>query len=403
MASGSTVPSGGDQAQRARPAAARPRTGDSAPSIIRHRHDLPASSSGEAGVRGGRGHLLGRCPRCPRRSASAASAPQSGRGQPPVPARHRSGRSTSARRRCTRGPGRDRRTRSPRTHRRRPAPGRRRSDSGRSRAGRPCSCGVSMPTSTAGPAGSASKPAASRSSRPPATCGCIRQPAGSHRPGAVEQDHLVRTGKILRARPGCRPARSSARSAASLGRAGTDQPGLHPPGYRLLGDHHHRLHDHRASTADMSRIACSGAAHRAGHLGPAGPGAVVDVASRRSASPPWPPAARFPTGIRCAGRAGPAPSSRLPARDPQRSDVVQPARRSCAGSAAPARHWPPARAPARRRDRAGRRRPTTRSAAPASTGAAKSSRPAGSIEESQSQKATSSAVAATRPAWQAAP
>src|SRR5882757_1690061 len=85
---------------------------------------------------------------------------------------------------------------------------------------------------------------------------------------------------------------------------------------------------------------------------------------------------------------GPRSCRLSPVRRRTRRASSRLARRACAGQA---------------RNVVGRRRPRTRSARPDSTGAARYGSSPGSSEPSQSQKQTTSAVAASSPAWQAAP
>ena len=145
----------------------------------------------------------------------------------------------------------------------------------------------------------------------------------------------------------------------------------------------------------------SGASHGAGHLGSSDPGRVAHV-----------DLVDAPAGERCAQDhfEWPAEPAILDAQSEQvesshrahRSEVGAD-RRACGGEA-------PTRETDSRRGRASatnpcdaRRAPITRSASPASTGAATAMRSAPSKEPSQSMKQTTSSVAARRPVQHAAP
>ncbi len=274
-------------------------------------------------------------------------------------------------------------------------------------------CGVSIPTSTRRAVGrdrSERRRRAARRARRP-TCGddvpARRQPSRSASPSKTSDPAAPparrrdRGHRVAPAPP--RPARPP-RSGVN----GGTQPGLHPAGHRLLGDHQQRA-DRRCARSSRQHRAhvlhrVPGAAPGAGDLRPARARAVGDVDLRDPPARRRRPAPPSPADSRCAGRAGRAPAAPAPARpasDPGRAAA-------CRSGAAPggrARRWPAAACSgqARAADRAApaeRPGPPSRRATGRPVGAS-----SGRVERgvAVAEARPASAVAASSPAWQAAP
>ena len=279
---------------------------------------------------------------------------------PVVDGRHR--HAEHARRRVARR----RRSRSPSNRRRWPGPGTRRSGSGRTRAASaPSSCGVSMPTSSAGPSGGCLEVAADDA---------LVQAAGRSGGAAATRPAASRPGR--RRRTACDAGRNRRtdgaervpqRGGGQLGRlprsvSGGNSRVLTRPGLRALGEHDQRWSLMRLSAALMSRTACSVPRSVPVTFERAEPGCVGDVDLRRSASPPGRPARTVSTGYPLRRSADRSADAGLAAGDPQRAEVAQREPRCADAPAGRARGWPAGRAAARRRGSVGRRRATTRSA-----------------------------------------
>ena len=195
------------------------------------------------------------------------------------------------------------------------------------------------------------------------------------------------------------------RAPPARGVSGRVQSGLHLAGQRLLRDDDERGHRRALAREQPRHVADRGdrAADRAGHLRAADARRVRRVDLGDAPAGRVARAAPSRAGSRCGGRAGRgrAAPRRRAARIGPRSCSRRPGR--APDQERRARGWRSARAAARRPRVVGRRRPSTRSASPASTGSTTSGRSAGSIDASASQNATIGAVAASSPACAAEP
>ena len=263
-----------------------------------------------------------------------------------------------------------------------------------------CSCGVSMPTSTAGPGRAASKAAARRASS--AAGGLAHgasSPAGSHGAGAPSKASSAAVAPAMRVDRAQRVAsvpprrpRAACVEATAAARAGSS-PG---PGTGSLAHHDRAIGRHVASTALMSRTACSvprtvPVTFERPVRGAYATSAADDPPARlpRRAAPSRP-------GSRCAGRRSADASRRFAPRDPERPDVAQVHAGAAAHPAGQLEVGQPRVQAARPRGRSARRRPTTRSAPCPQQRRRTRSASAGSSEASQSHTATNSAVAASQ-------
>ena len=262
-------------------------------------------------------------------------------------------------------------------------------------------CGVSMPMSRAAPTGRASTNACtSRSARPWPRCPTICQSAGGSSTPLTTSVRLA---------AGVRPTTSNVSSSAASATAAacTGVHGGHRRVFTVPGTGALAM----TSSAGVMRLSTSRhvphrpgrAEQTAGHLGhAAGPGCVVDV----DLLDPPPGPSRLDEHLQ---RIAEPPVAQVqieqgqPPRGSHRARGRAPGRRP---TGAAARRWPRCRAehgPGTRPDRTGRRRPSTRSARPVDDRPGHPGQLRRIEDPSASMKQTTSLVAASSPAWAAAP
>ena len=307
-------------------------------------------------------------PRTCRRRAGAAGSAFSGRARPgarAAPHRCEAGSSARRRRRADRGA----RARSPSSRRPARGRGRRRRRRERARARRRAAsgvtCGVSMPTRSAGPPTS-SNAAASRSASPSPRCAITSKPSGSQRAGLAVEGHDAPAPPSASARDrGQRVARAPPGQHGGLrgrARAGTGGSSTRP-GHRRLGDHDAALALTASAAAHVAHGVAACRLHRARSpsSGPCAGG--TRRRPRRSSSPPPPARSTISSGQPKRRSAKPSASSASRRRGAHRPEVAQ----RDAGAPPQLRRQHPvrrrARAAATPRARA-LRAPSTRSAPP---------------------------------------